>query len=164
MAAFGKLLAVAGLSNAPASATRNERAALGTLNNEQRRERAYEIREAAALNQKFKYFPATSTNADEVAFPNGIASFSKGLPHNELGEPDPAAFAAMTKALGSGAAEDFEAISMGGVAKPVNPLGAYAFTLGGLCFSFFSFQGSLGSGEPRFHVSTRWVLFERCNA
>jgi hypothetical protein len=42
-----------------------------------------------------------------------IANFSKGLPHNELGEVDPAAYDALLVALASGDPADFEAIPRG---------------------------------------------------
>ena len=32
--------------------------------------------------------PSFSTNGDEDAYPNKIASYTKGLPHNERGEVD----------------------------------------------------------------------------
>jgi len=60
-----------------------------------------------------------------------IANFSKGLPHNGLGEVDPAAYNALLKALATGSNSDFEGIPLGG-SKPLrNPQAGLAFDLEG---------------------------------
>jgi len=68
-------------------------------------------------------------NGDEELYPGGIASFSKGLPHNPLGEVDPQAFKALVSAVESGRPLDLEAVPLGGVLKMVNPQAALAFGL-----------------------------------
>ena len=60
-----------------------------------------------------------------------IATFSKTLPHNNLGEVDPRAYSAYLNALASGKASDFEAIPMGGSGKLSNPQSSYAFSMEG---------------------------------
>jgi hypothetical protein len=60
-----------------------------------------------------------------------IANFSKGLPHNGLGEVDPAAYNALLAALASGNPDDFEAIPLGGVQPLRNPQAGLAFDLEG---------------------------------
>jgi hypothetical protein len=44
---------------------------------------------------------------------NYIANYSKGLPHNNVGEVDPAAYRAMLRAVASGNPVDFEQIPLG---------------------------------------------------
>lgn len=62
-----------------------------------------------------------------------FANHAKGLPHNDLGEVDPAAYRAMVHAFRSGRPEDFERIPMGmpDARKQLNPQGGLAFNLQG---------------------------------
>ena len=76
--------------------------------------------------------PICPTNGDEAAYPTPIASFTKGLPHNALGEGDRTAYAALRAALTTGQATAFEALPLGGQIPLVNPQAAYAFDLEGL--------------------------------
>jgi hypothetical protein len=71
------------------------------------------------------------TNGDEDAYPNKIASYTKGLPHNERGEVDLLAYDAFLKALATGRQADFEAVPLGGRVKFANPQAAYAPTVEG---------------------------------
>lgn len=71
------------------------------------------------------------TNGDEERFPNRIGNFSKTLPHDGLGEVDPAAYDALLAALASGKFDDFEAVPAGGTATMLNPLGGLAFNIEG---------------------------------
>ncbi len=96
-----------------------------------RREAAYQVRVTAAANQRKLPLPKLKTNGDEARYPDGTASFSKSLPHDDAGMVDPAAYGALLAALASGKSADFEAIPLGGTAKLANPLAAYAFTLEG---------------------------------
>jgi hypothetical protein len=70
-------------------------------------------------------------NGDEARYPERVASYSKGLPHDNLGHVDPAAYAALLKAVSSGQHADFESIPLGGQRKLVNPQAAFAFELHG---------------------------------
>src|SRR5438270_13998411 len=54
----------------------------------QRRMDAYRIRQEAALSEFNLPLPAHSDNGDEALYPNKTGNFSKGLPHNQLGEVD----------------------------------------------------------------------------
>ncbi|MFE6287024.1 vanadium-dependent haloperoxidase [Streptomyces sp. NPDC057877] len=56
-----------------------------------------------------------------------IANYSKGLPHNDQGEVDPAAYNLLRRALHTGRPEDFERIPLGGPRKLVNPQCGLAF-------------------------------------
>jgi hypothetical protein len=98
---------------------------------DKRAQRAEQIRGEAALRQRNATQQAGEPNGDEVTFPTRIASFGKALPHDALGHVDPAAFAALLKAMQTGAPADFEAIPLGGATKLKNPQAALAFDLQG---------------------------------
>lgn len=72
------------------------------------------------------------TNDDEALYPNKIASYSKGLPHNSHGIVDAAAFAQLVKALNTGSQADFNSIPMGGTRKLTNPQAGFAFDMQGI--------------------------------
>src|SRR6202521_4210736 len=96
-----------------------------------RSRRAAEVRAAAAdLESELPELPHL-TNGDETALPGRIACYSKGLPHNPLGEVDGAAYALLLHALDSGNPADFEAIPLGGFVKLANPQAGLAFNLVG---------------------------------
>jgi len=102
----------------------------------QRRNRAYQIRQQAAMSQMQQGAPAHPNNGDELAYPNKIGNFSKGLPHNALGEVDLNAYQAFSHASITGDPADFEAIPMGCPdlarrSKLVNPQAGLAFDLEG---------------------------------
>ena len=103
----------------------------GPLNPAQRRHRAFVIRRDAAILQRDRPETPSFANGDEQLYPNRIASYSKGLPHNGLGEVDLNAYNAMIRALNSGLNSDFEAIPLGGTAKLANPQSAYCFSMEG---------------------------------
>jgi len=89
------------------------------------------LREEAAVTQSRLPMLDPISNGDETALPNFIASFSKGLPHSQLGEVDPAAYEAMLAAIASGKRADFERLPRGLGEKLLNPLAANSFTLMG---------------------------------
>src|SRR6516162_9286751 len=103
----------------------------GPLDARERRHRAFVIRRDAAIFQRDLPLVPSASNGDEEAYPNRIASFTKGLPHNDLGEVDLNAYNAYLQALNSGKWADFEAIPLGGAAKLSNPQAAYCYTLEG---------------------------------
>lgn len=102
--------------------------ALSTL---KRQERAYEIRHGAALYYKGLQLPHQVLSGDEERYANRIASFSKALPHNRLGEVEPRAYEAMLNAIKSGKAEDFEEIPLAGMARLADPMAAFSYVLEG---------------------------------
>ncbi len=110
-----------------------EAAEIGPLNALQRRNEAYDIRHKAALFQKNIPLPDHPDNGDEQLFAKKIGSYSKALPHNRLGEPEPdlKAYNSMIRALSTGEPSDFDAIILGGPVKLANPQAAYAFELAG---------------------------------
>jgi hypothetical protein len=74
--------------------------------------------------------PRHPGNQEEQDYPY-VASFTKGLPHDDLGEVDPAAYRALLRALESGRKRDFEAIPLGGERPLRNPQAGLAFDLEG---------------------------------
>jgi hypothetical protein len=72
------------------------------------------------------------TNSDEDLYPNKIANYSKGLPHNNDGTVVLSAYQALLKAVNSGSNQDFNAIPLGGSRKLTNPQSGLAFDLEGL--------------------------------
>jgi len=104
---------------------------IGPIRSDKRVNQAFQIRLRAAEFEK--NLPPTKhpCNGDEELYPNKIASYSKGLPHNNLGEVDLDAYSALIRALATGNPADFENIPLGGVRKLANPQAALAFELEG---------------------------------
>ncbi len=71
--------------------------------------------------------PAHPDNGDEALYANLIGNYSKGLPHNAIGEVRPAAYSKWLTALNSGLNADFEAIPLGGVTKLTSPQSGLAY-------------------------------------
>src|SRR5207247_10959338 len=133
----------------------------------QRRLKAYRLRQQAALAQFQQPVPLHPDNSDEAHYPNKLGNFSKGLPHNDLGEVEPNAYAALIRALSSGNPADFEAIPMGCPSvnrKLVSPQAGLAFELeGGDPHSFFmppapAFDSAERQGEI---VENYWMALLR---
>lgn len=103
----------------------------GRGNEETRLEHALRVRIRAAEHSRSRGLAELQTNGDEEELPVGVASFSKALPHDELGQVDPEAFALLLRALKTGENEDFESIPLGGYVKLANPQAALAFDLVG---------------------------------
>ena len=96
-----------------------------------RLEAAFDIRQTVADRVLDTPIPDHQTNGDEERYDNKIASYSKGLPHNDLGEVDLDAYQELLTALESGNGEDFEAITRGGELEFIEPQAAFGFTLAG---------------------------------
>jgi hypothetical protein len=92
---------------------------------------AAQIREHAAREEKQLGGFAHPTNGDEELYPHKIGNFSKGLPHNDVGEVDLTAYGALRHALKTGNFSDAEAIPLGGQLRILNPLGGLAFNIEG---------------------------------
>jgi hypothetical protein len=102
------------------------------LDLEARRARALQLRITTAQEQLADPFPQPQANGDEDRYDVvGLATFTKALPHNDLGEVDPAAYRALRRALQSGRSQDFTRIPLGGAVKLANPEGAFSFELQG---------------------------------
>jgi hypothetical protein len=96
-----------------------------------RRDQAFQHRMDAARAEKSVPMPPHLTNGDEARYSSRIGNFSKGLPHNSLGEVDTAAYAALVKAATTGNPADFDAIPMGGTMRLIDPQAGLAFELEG---------------------------------
>lgn len=107
---------------------------VGPLNSRQRQEMAFRIRRDAAQSYLSQQKPPQPTNGDEERYADKRASFSKTLPHNDLGEVDPEAYATLLAILDSGDPDRFEQIPRAPQAegKLNNPQATYAFDLVGL--------------------------------
>ena len=104
----------------------------GPLDLEARRTQALQLRITTAQQQLRDPFPQPQPNGDEDRYPIvGLATFTKALPHNTLGEVDPGAYRALLRALRSGRPQDFRRIPLGGRVKLANPEGAFSFELQG---------------------------------
>jgi hypothetical protein len=97
----------------------------------ERRRRAFTIRREAAIFWRDASANASVGNGDEELYSNRIASYTKGLPHSDLGEVNLAAYNALLRALSSGLMSDFETVPLGGTAKLANPMSSYCFSLDG---------------------------------
>lgn len=90
-----------------------------------RRNAARKIREQAAELAFLRSHPDHPSNGEEndyPGYPRYIANYTKGLPHNDLGEVTPEAYQALLKAVNSGKPEDFEKIPLGCPAKNLSKL------------------------------------------
>ena len=75
--------------------------------------------------------PDPIDNGDEQAVAHFAAQYSKGLPHNALGEVDGAAYQAVRRACISNLEADWAAVPMGGTARQVSPQAALSFQMEG---------------------------------
>lgn len=111
----------------------------------QRRAAAFLARQAAAELQSRDFGYGQAKNADAV-IPGYAGVFTKGLPHNDLGEVDANAFAALLTALASGDPSDLAAVPMGTTgARFANPRAGFNFSLIGQ-----DAQGLLVPAAPSF--------------
>lgn len=87
---------------------------------------AYRLRLQAAQPLQQHVTVTHPTNGDEARYPLRIGSFSKGLPHNALGEVDPDTYQALVNALLG--RRSCETIPLGGKVKLANPQAAFWLT------------------------------------
>jgi hypothetical protein len=116
LGAVGAGSALAAASTALGGCGDNDALAAGALGPEsatQRRFSARDLRINTAQENFVAGVPNQVNNGDEDRYPSRYGSYSKGLPHNSIGEPDSAAYAAFLTALGSGNTADFDAIPVG---------------------------------------------------
>src|SRR5215831_13656411 len=66
--------------------TQSAFADIGPLNARERRHRAFVIRRDAAIFQRDVLPTPSVSNGDDEAYANRVASYTKALPHNDLGE------------------------------------------------------------------------------
>src|SRR5205823_493279 len=93
---------------------------------------AYDLRKDAALAEYHLPIVSHPNNGDEDLYSNKIGNYSKGLPHNNLGEVDLAAYNSYLAAIRSGLPSDFESIILGGDTKLTDPQCGLAFAMEGM--------------------------------
>lgn len=93
--------------------------------------KAYKCRLEAAKLAQARPLVAHITNGDEQRYPNRIGSYSKGLPHNQLGEVDAAAYTTLVTARTTQNPDDFEKIQLGLGRKLTSPQAGLAMDLEG---------------------------------
>ena len=101
---------------------------------EERRLAALGTREEAAELDAERPHGVHQNNNDEVNYPtlNFPGNFSKGLKHDSVGDPDPASYGTVLRALESEDPGDFREIVLGpGGKKLTNPQSGFAFQLEG---------------------------------
>ncbi len=96
-----------------------------------RAQESFRIRERTAEREREIAIPAQVTNGDEQRYGSFIGSYSKGLPHNSIGEVDKTAYERLADAAEEGSVEAFENVPLGGTVKLVNPMAGMAFDLEG---------------------------------
>jgi hypothetical protein len=106
-------------------------ASLDGSSNRRRHNAAYQCRMAAAHVARQRPLPNHLANGDEARYQDRAGSYSKGLPHDSLGNVDRHAYAALLAALESADPREFEQIPMAGSRKLVSPQAAFAFDLEG---------------------------------
>lgn len=107
----------------------NSCGSIGPVSGADRKEAAYQLRVDLAKIEKDSPLVAHSCNGDEALYENKIANYSKGLPHNDLGEVDVAEYDKLIHALETGSPADFEQVTMQGDIKLKNPQAGLSFDL-----------------------------------
>lgn len=128
----GKVQAKTLFSNNPAKVSYNGQPIFGG-NRSRRSAQALQLRNQAARFYNQNFLGRQENNGDEALYLDFRGSFTKALPHNHLGEVDPAAYQGLLNALESGEPSDFEQIQLSPQAnrKLANPQGAYKFEMTG---------------------------------
>jgi hypothetical protein len=108
---------------------------------EERRLSAREVREEAAASAASRRHDEHANNNDEVNYPTRplVGNYSKSLKHDALGDPDPASYGTLLRALESRDPQDFEEIQLApppsaplaGPLKLTNPQAGLAFDVEG---------------------------------
>lgn len=126
-------VSLSSLLNSSSTTVRAEiQADIGPLNQLQRRRRAQLLRQQAAMFQANNGTLEHPNNGDDDYYPSKIGSFTKALPHNNLGEVNPQAYRSLIRALTTGDPDDYERVQLGGTVKLADPQAALAFDFEGL--------------------------------
>jgi len=106
----------------------------GTYEASRRAQQSFEIRCDSARTDTRREKPTPTTNGDEERYADRRANFTKTLPHNELGEVEPNAYADWLSILSRGDPGLFEQIPRDplAIAKLNDPQATYAFDLVGI--------------------------------
>ena len=120
------------ISLSPVLGSKSVKAEAATILGRQRAIEAYDLRKDAALAEYHLPIVSHPNNGDEDLYSNKIGNYSKGLPHNNLGEVDLAAYNSYLAAIRSGLPSDFESIILGGNTKLTGPQCGLAFAMEGM--------------------------------
>jgi hypothetical protein len=125
-----------------------------------RAQQSFEIRCDSARTGTRRENPAPTTNGDEERYADRRANFAKTLPHNELGEVEPSAYAGWVSILTRGDPGRFEHIPRDplAVARLNDPQAAYAFDLVGSDSGATRSVATLQSGRDRLAGCSFWTL------
>jgi hypothetical protein len=115
----------------PLLGSKSVKAEAATVFGRQRAIEAYELRKDAALAEYHQPIVSHPNNGDEDLYSNKIGNYSKGLPHNSLGEVDLTAYNSYLAAIRSGLPSDFENIILGGNTRLTNPQCGLALAMEG---------------------------------
>ena len=126
----GVLAPIVAASSASAHDTANDQFS-GPNTQNPRVVESFEIRFDAALAEAAVPVPGHPNNGDETRYPTRFGNYSKGLPHNSLGEVIPSAYNALLKAVSTGNPSDFNLIPLGGNVLLVDPQSGLAFDMEG---------------------------------
>jgi hypothetical protein len=129
-----------------------------------RRGRSYRIRIDAAKAEHKILPPPQISNGDETQYPSFIGNYSQALPHNSIGEVEPAAYQALLTAVDSGKPSDFAKIPLGGTVKLSGPQGGLAFDLQGSDVGQFTIPPSprlAGAERAGEMVEDYWMALAR---
>jgi hypothetical protein len=99
-----------------------------------RRQLVFQRRREIAETELARRVPAPVTNGDEDRYPDRRASFSKTMPHNDLGEVDPDAYRKWLDILAGGDSAEFECVprAADAVERLNNPQATFAIDLVGI--------------------------------
>ena len=103
----------------------------GEAGAEERASESYHFRVETAEAEHDIPIPFHASNGDEQLYKNRIGNYSKALPHNSIGEVNPAAYDGLLHACESGSPEDWDAVTLGGNVKLTDPQAGLAFDLEG---------------------------------
>jgi len=133
LGAAGATSITIGLSPFHWGQTSTAHAALVDEGSNQRANKCAKLRRDAAEENRRLTPPNLShpTNGDDNIYPDKIASYSKGLPHNDDGTVVLGAYTGLINALRSGNPRDFDAVQLGGDRKLTNPQAGLAFDMEG---------------------------------
>ncbi len=93
--------------------------------------KAYKCRTAAAKVARERRLVYHQNNGDESRYENWIGSYSKGLPHNQLGEVEREAYATLVRAREGNSPQLYEQITLGLGRKLTSPQAGLAMDLQG---------------------------------
>ncbi|MEP6716269.1 MAG: vanadium-dependent haloperoxidase [Terriglobia bacterium] len=103
----------------------------GTRPLDARTSRALKLRLAAAELESQRPSAIPQPNGDETLYPNLIGTFTKGLPHSQLGEVDLGAYQSLMTAITSQSHADAEKIQLGLGRKFVDIEASFAYNMDG---------------------------------